>query len=591
MGATQSHETVTPVIGRTQAVHKPYKSAAIPPLRRPPSESGAPNSPASTVRPCKVKLNGLTAGYVTTCCTTTCKSSLSGASASPETCSTGLSRSANAVAITVSSGSPLERSDSAQAVSSIEDHSPRAFHAVEGIDDAEENTKAEAAKASRWSCRNKRVQGLLKTLGQGAARSRSQPPAGSSSHGNPGNDSATASGRASLAAALHAHILREEEEHRRRRHSSLPESYSELSVSQPHVERWPPSPSESSKDIHSCLPPAGTRCKSATNYRSSSGSNGVAPSIQSRAVEGHDTQKMHVTGQAVVRAVGGGRVLKPSHRTGLGGSRWIADLPQNGRWEMERGTWNRQGVHLNHLNVADERFRALAATRRSPPRQHATQPQGWRWAVGQGQQAPPPQPHKLPIAPLAGRLHESQQRFLQSGHQVVPVTHRGVAAAMTIQIARSRHANEEKRRQQHHLIASPEPEQSMSTAADIHRKHVGATCTPPKFSTVEEMGARNFSTGRESASARNFGSSDLHGSVSRETSVPAPSFRQPCSEKYGHYGIQHPSTTDGPTLPQTGDGGEAMRSDPTPSLPLPVCEKQRQQVCCIPVNQEAPLFS
>lgn len=575
MGIAHSHEVNTAILGPRQAVHKPCKSTAIPRLQRRHSESGETQCPLPAVCPEKIKLNGLAAGDTTTCCTTTCNSSLSGASASPETRSTGLGATANAAAIALSSGSPIERSDSAQAVSSIADQSPREFHAIEQVDYVEGNTKEAATKPSKWSRRTPRVQGLLKTLRRGTVRSRSQPPPSSSNHEHAGDPLAATSGNSSLAAALHAHILREEEEHRRRRHSSLPESYAEILVPQVEQRLFPPP--EPFEDNKSCPSPAGIRSKVDTSSRSSPGANEATVSLRWKTVEGAETQEPQLSGQAVARKSCGRQAFEPPHRTSLGSSRWIADMPTNGRWEIERGAWNRQGVHLNHLDVEDERFRALAATRRLPPRQHAEHPQGWQGAVVKGPQVPLPQPRRVPIAPLAGRLQENQQRLLQSGQQVVPVTHRGVAAATTIELARNRHANEEKRRQQHRLIASPEPQNNTPAATDTYQKHEEVTWTAHKFSTGRGARVHDFSTGWEPASARNF-VSDVQGAVSTEMSVSAHCFRQNAAAKDRYNGIGIPNGTASPTLP--GNGGEAKTSrcsDPTSALPIPVFEQQREQ--------------
>ena len=615
MGTTHSHETATAVLGHNQTAHKSYKSAAIPPLQGPKESDEAP-CPLPTVCPGKIKLNGLAAGDVTTCCTTTCNSSLSGVSASPETCSTGFGVSANAVTITLSSGSPLQRSDSALAVSSIAEQSPRAFSAVPELDDVEANATRAATRNNRWSYRNPRVQGFLKTLRRGAIRSSSQPPPGSRSHAHP-DVLAAANERASFAAALHAHILREEEEHRRRQNNSnLPKSNSEISTPQTQLRCL--SPPELFEDNHSYVPPSGYRAKIATSWRSSLEDNEATFSL-----EGAETQEIKRSGQGVVRTVGGRRALEPSYRGGVTASRWIADVPTNGRWEMERGEWNRQGVHLNHLGVVDERFKALAATRRLSPRHHATQPQGWCGAMGQDPEAPLPQPRRVPIAPLAGRLQENQQRLLQWGHQVVPVTHRGVAAATTIELARIRHANEEKRRQQHSLIASPEPEQGMPAATGIHRKQLGVTCSAHPFSTGKDLlclcsvqettqaveshamlvvemkpfcfGELVYVTGREEGkhdcamgsgptSTRNLA---LHGRGPTETSVPAHCFCQAFTPRERYSGRCLPSTRETPTLLEAGGCREARKSscsDSAPELPVSGCEQQRQQVRSIPAT-------
>ncbi|CDJ33851.1 uncharacterized protein EMH_0056580 [Eimeria mitis] len=618
MGTTQSHEAATAVLGPRQAVHKPYKSTAIPPVQRSHSESGALHSPLSTVCPSRIKLNGLPAGDTTTCCTTTCNSSLSGVSSSPVTRPTGLVGSTNATAITLRSGSPLERSDSAQAVSSIAGQSPRQFAPID-LEYAEVDTKRPATNASRWSHRN-RVQKLLRTLRHGVDRSRSQPPPGSSSHEHPVNTLATANESASISAALHAHIIREEEEHRRRRHSSLAESHSQISA--PQTEHWPRYPLEPFAENRSCLSPADARGKAAICCSSSPGGSEAGLSLRSS-----ETQEMQVSGQAVVRKACRSRASGKAHRTDLGASRWIADVPTNGRWEMERGIWNRQGVHLNHLNIADERFRALAATRRLSPRQHAAQTQGLHSAVSKGQQGPVHQPRRVPIAPLAGILQENQQRLLQPGQQVMPVTHRGVAAATTIELARSRHANEERRRQQHCLIASPDPAQSTPAPTDTHRKHDGASWTARNLSTGKHLiyvysvqkrvqaidvhaskglelvsfffggflhvtggGERNCgsSLGREQASARNFISADLHGAASTDISVPAPCFSQIFAARAKQNDTSFPNTSDQPMQSETGDGTKAkiLRCpDMATALPAPASGQHRQQVRFIPAAE------
>ncbi|CDJ61324.1 hypothetical protein, conserved [Eimeria maxima] len=115
MGATQSNESAAAALGTSQAGHKQYKSAVTPPLKHPHNESGEAQCPLPTDFPGKIKLSGLAAVDTTTCSTTTCNSSLSGVSTSPETRSTGLGGSANAAALTHFSGTPFERSDSAQA--------------------------------------------------------------------------------------------------------------------------------------------------------------------------------------------------------------------------------------------------------------------------------------------------------------------------------------------------------------------------------------------------------------------------------------------------------------------------------------------
>lgn len=477
MGATQSNESAAAALGTSQAGHKQYKSAVTPPLKHPHNESGEAQCPLPTDFPGKIKLSGLAAVDTTTCSTTTCNSSLSGVSTSPETRSTGLGGSANAAALTHFSGTPFERSDSAQAVSSLADQTPRAFHATPDLSEAGERRKGSATKASRWSRRTPQVQGLLKTLGLVGHRSRSQPPASSSSHDDPGNTVLAINESTSFAAALHAHILREEEEHRRRRHSSLLESYTEIGASKMQHPSRPPQ--DLFEDGHICVSSAATKGKPTASCRASPRGGEASLSFHCGA-EGDAAHEMHVSPKGTMRKIGGRRDLQPAQKVE---SRWIADAPANGRWELERGTWNRQGVHLNHTHVADERFRAVIATRQLSPRQHTAQTQAWHGPVVKHLQCPTAQPRRVPIAPLAGHLQATQQRLLQSGHQVVPVTYRGVAAATTIELARSRHANEEKRRQQHFLIASPEPDESTPAAVSTNRKHCVANDSANKLTT------------------------------------------------------------------------------------------------------------
>ncbi|CDJ64218.1 hypothetical protein, conserved [Eimeria necatrix] len=562
MGSTHSHELATAPLGHNQNRRKQCKSVALPSLERSQGDQGLPECPVSTARPGKLKLNGLAAGDSTTCCTTTCGSSLSGFGASPQTRSTGLSGGSSAVTITLSCESCLERSESAQAVSSIASQSPRASTQKDYLDVLEESAKKSTARGGRWSRRTPRVQGLLKTLRRGAVRCRSQPAPSRSQEGSReyiNNELGAETVPATSAAALHAFILKEEDEHRRRRHSNMLDLFSAASVA--NIEHEASRKVKAFEEESSGATLDGTQNAGADRSASCHGEGRSASSPSGNAVQAGETQQSQLPRRVALRRVAGRRALELPQCNSGAPSSWICDAPPDGRWEIERGVWNRQGVHLNHLRVADDRFKALAATRLLSPPSLKGQSQGIYKTSGMSVSQPITQHRGVPIAPLAGRLRENQQLLLQSGYQVVPVTNRGVAAATTIELVKSRHANEERRRQRHRHIASPELSPKIPSP-------VG-----PQNSSIEEQRRRDHNRVDAQTSAREL--QGTHGRTLVETQEqPVRCNRQTLLAS----GNEQPLDTGEPHgLKTIGGGGDAQASRCALSVPTPPFVSHAQQ--------------
>lgn len=459
MGSINSHEPTRSSLGPTRATNNQYESAANPSATHSLAKQTHSGCSAPGVRMGKIKLNDLASGDAATCCTTSCGSSLSGSSASPDVGTRRATRdrtTGQQITITLCSDSCWERSLSARAVSSFEDQSPRGFNPETAFPALEAEGKT-AAKKSRWHHRSPRVTEMLATLRERAVRCRSQPPSSNACEGTSDcHGEASPSSRCSPASALRAHILMAEDEHRRRRHSDMGGHSSSASVT--HIERSPPVGPELSlaklPGNRPLLVPIQKTADTSSDCQVLCTAASPPPNLRN-AAEQAEPQKMPLTVTAYSRTAGGRLAPPPSHQQAALASSWIADAPPDGRWEVERGVWTRQGVHINHLRTADERFKALAATRLGTPSRHC-----------------PPQPRVIPAAPLAGRMAKQQQMLLQRGvHHAAPITNRGVAAATTIEIAKRRQVTEERRRhQQRHIAPSKGYHQDVAASNNSEQK-------------------------------------------------------------------------------------------------------------------------
>lgn len=453
MGIINSHEAARAPLGSRQEM-KHYKPAPKPSVTHCIAEPGKAQCPPPAVHMGKIKLDGLASGDATTCCTTTCGSSLSGASASPEVDMWRAEASGTTnqqITITLSTDSYWERSLSARAVSSIGEQSPRGLNPEVEFFSLEADCKT-APKPSRWHRRTPRVGGVLATLRRCAVRGRSQPPSGTGceqSSDSRGHEATPASG-CNSAVALRSHVRRAEEDNGRRRHSDILGPSSAASTI--NTERRPSTlTAESLRRLRDNLPLSGNLsrpCGSSADCQISS--TGALPIRHPCNEVRYASAPEPSFGKTTSHEVGGRLDPLLRSRRGVTTTSWIADAPPDGRWEFERGVWNRQGVHHNQLNVVDERFKAFAATRLLSPPQQCGQPHG---NFGRSPAGAMTQPRGVPVAALAGKMKGRQQMLLQAGHPVAPITQRGVAAATTIEIAKGRQATEERRRHQQRHIA------------------------------------------------------------------------------------------------------------------------------------------
>ncbi|KAL8452165.1 hypothetical protein Emed_001472 [Eimeria media] len=467
MGITTSHQA-----GRrgplcsSQEVDERYASGGAPPpmsVEHPSSRRPLPLNPVG-----KISLSNLASGDAATCSTTTCGSSLSGSSREEGSWSAGGSSASSdhKITLTLCGEKAWDRSLSAQAVSSNPDQSPRGFEP----DTASPPVEDAPPLHSKWHSKSPRIPSVFTTLRVKALRCRSQPPPGSSPQESSSSSSSSSSSlsemeAASLSddrrtAALRAHILRAEEEHRRRRFSDLGAPCSAASASPLHAERGP-TPSADMQDRFERLQGSRPLTRSLQVPAVAAvcvGGVPPPPPVDSvpRGGEGNPQSQLQPgpAGAAETASRRSVRLMPPPLNQKAAGSTtssWIADIPPDGRWEVERGVWTRQGVHHNNAHLVDERFKALAPSKLSPPPQSGTQPRQSPAALRGG-------------GPPTGRIGRGPQQAA-AAHPVVPMTNRGVAVATTIEIAKRRQANGDTRKPQHLRIAASTTTQPRGLAA------------------------------------------------------------------------------------------------------------------------------
>ncbi|KAL8431534.1 hypothetical protein Efla_000580 [Eimeria flavescens] len=474
MGITTSYEATGRAAAGLRAAAKREKQAltrgsAVKPSRA--AGQTLEGCPSQVNPTANIKLNDFAGGDTATCYTTTCGSSLSGASASLDTGTwrtAADSASDQQMTVTLSGEGGVERSLSSQAVSSNPAQSPRGF-LPDSASPAAEWEATPSSRPSRWVPRRPPpMHSLFASLRSKAVRCRSQPPPSGSSDAaaaaaeGPSSSSSSRSSNSSgreKAAALQAHIARAEEDHRRRRQTDI-DVYFQLSSGRPARE-WPDSPRGRTEKQ-----PASRRENGKADSAAAQAADWLLPSIHPAAAHAElgsgrrqtaASRSPSACSQPNRCSLSGRLAPPPAGR--FGGSRpcssWIADMPPDGRWEVERGVWTRQGVHPNNAHVADERFRAIAATKLtplSPPQTGGGAPSPSRF---QGRGAGGPLWGLPPHGAAAGRMTQQQQRRLQQAtHQVMPITDRGVAVATTIEIAKRRQAAGERKRPQHLHIAA-----------------------------------------------------------------------------------------------------------------------------------------
>ncbi|KAL8452339.1 hypothetical protein Emag_002458 [Eimeria magna] len=462
MGITTSHQG-----GRRGPLSSPeevdgrYASAEGPPPVKPPMSVNHSSSrrplPLNPVG--KISLSNLASGDAATCSTTTCGSSLSGSSREEGSWSAGGSSgsSNHKITLTLCGEKAWDRSLSAQAVSSNPDQSPRGFEP----DTASPPVEDAPSPHSKWHSKSPRIPSMFASLRVKALRCRSQPPPGSSPQESSSSSSSSSSFPEMEAAflsddrrtaALRAHILRAEEEHRRRRFSEVAPPCSAAPASPSHAQRSR-RPSPEMKDRFERLQGSRPLVRSLQVPAAAAvyvGGVPPPPPVDSATRGGERSPQPQLqpspcaTETACRRSV---RLVPPpfNHKVCPTTSSWIADIPPDGRWEVERGVWNRQGVHHNNAHLVDERFKPLAPSKLSPPPQSVSQPLGI-----QSRQRPAA---LRGGAPPSGRMGRVTQQAA-AAHHVVPMTNRGVAVATTIEIAKRRQANGDTRKPQHLRIAA-----------------------------------------------------------------------------------------------------------------------------------------
>ncbi|OEH79015.1 hypothetical protein cyc_01858 [Cyclospora cayetanensis] len=452
MGILQSHEAARGHLWPSQGLQDHYGSSSKASATHCHVGQGKAKGFLPAFRIGEMKLKDATTSNTTasSCCTTRCGSSRSGTSIAPDLESWvasgrgGKGTARTAVTMTRCTDSSWERSESAQAVSGKEDVSPIAFDPAGSLSAQQEAFLHDAERSVGGKSRHTRgMRSLLVPLKlRGSGRCHSQPPETNQSEGSTascGGDllaDCRSVSAAAAAAALRAHVEREEQEHRRRRHSDLfflPSS-SSASPSSALQKRG-----EFPLAQERCLADAKPAGSSIPPHLPLSAEN-VDAAEASQSCETADTATSSELPLPSVRTPQ--RPFPPPRGQQRQGAKqpcsWIADTPPDGQWEIERGVWNRQGVHLNHTFVVDERYKAMQATL----------------------------PRQTPL---------------------VPMTHRGVAAATTIEIARKRQAKEALRRlQQHRLITDQEAQQAPPAAA-------------PAFATPEAKSACSDSEKSEAA--------------------------------------------------------------------------------------------
>ncbi|KAL8273255.1 hypothetical protein Esti_002756 [Eimeria stiedai] len=459
MGIATSHEAGRrgPLCSR-QEVDERYASAGTPPsVKHSRGVEHASSRRPPVLNPAgKISLSNLASGDVATCSTTTCGSSLSGSSPEEGSWSAGGSSASSdhKITLTLCGDKAWDRSVSAQAVSSNPDQSPRGFEP----DTASPPVEDAPSPHSKWNPKGPSVQSALASLRVKALRCRSQPPPGSRPRDRGSSSSSFSKTEARTlpddreAAALRAHLLRAEEEHRRRRFTEVGAPCSAASASPLHAQRGPP-PSADLQDRFEEL--KGSRplvCSPQAPATAAVCVSGVplSPPVDpgSRGSQGNPRAQLKPLPCATETACRRSLRLAPppfNHKEGPTTSTWIADIPPDGRWEVERGVWTRQGVHHNNAHLVDERFKAFARTKLSTPPQSGSQPLGVQSrqspaALGWG-------------GPPSGRMGRAPPQTA-AAHHVVPMTNRGVAVATTIAIAKRRQANAEERKPQHLRIAA-----------------------------------------------------------------------------------------------------------------------------------------
>ncbi|KAL8434851.1 hypothetical protein ACSSS7_002817 [Eimeria intestinalis] len=461
MGIATSHEAARrgPLCSR-QDVEERYASAGAPDPLKPSRgvEHASSRRPPPLNPVAKINLSNLASGDVATCSTTTCGSTLSGSSPEEGSWSAGGSSASSdhKITLTLCGDKAWDRSVSAQAVSSNPDQSPRGFEP----DTASPPQEDTPSLHSKWHPKGSRVPSVFASLRVKALRCRSQPPPGSSPQEGSSSSSSSSFSEmeaASLSddrrsAALRAHILRAEEEHRRRRFTEVgaPSCWA-VSASSPRAQRAPPPPADVRNRFEHLQGNRPPNCSLQVPSASAAGWRGGGlpqpPDVDTRGSQPQLQPAPCATETACKRSV---RLVPPSfnQKGGPTTSSWIADIPPDGRWEVERGVWTRQGVHHNNAHLVDERFKAFAPTKLSPPPQGVQGRQRPAAALGGG-------------GPPSGRMGRAPQ---QAAAAVVPMTNRGVAVATTIEIAKRRQANGERRNPQHlRIVASTaQPRQLLS---------------------------------------------------------------------------------------------------------------------------------
>ncbi|XP_026192814.1 uncharacterized protein LOC34618793 [Cyclospora cayetanensis] len=484
MGILQSHEAARGHLWPSQGRQDHYGSSSKASATHCHVGQGKAKGFLPAFRIGEMKLKDATTSNTTasSCCTTRCGSSRSGTSIAPDLESWvasgrgGKGTARTAVTMTRCTDSSWERSESAQAVSGKEDVSPIAFDPAGSLSAQQEASLRDAERSVGGKSRHTRgMRSLLVPLKlRGSGRCHSQPPETNHSEGSTascGGDllaDCRSVSAAAAAAALRAHVEREEQEHRRRRHSDLFFLPSSSSAS----------PS-SALQKRGEFPLAQERCLADAKPAGSS----IPPHLPLSA-ENVDAAEASQSCETADTATSS-ELPQPSQPCS-----WIADTPPDGQWEIERGVWNRQGVHLNHTFVVDERYKAMQATL---PRRGSRQDSSAaaclqsHFPCSHGPSKP------AIITPFASRLQkqlqqQQQQRLHASAETpLVPMTHRGVAAATTIEIARKRQAKEALRRlQQHRLITDQEAQQAPPAAA-------------PAFATPEAKSACSDSEKSEAA--------------------------------------------------------------------------------------------
>lgn len=443
MGSVSSHEASRRALGPS------YKSskASSGPGRQ---ERLKGQDIAPEVRPGKAKFNHFSTGDATTLCTTSCGSSFSGSGDTTSAWGAASQRTS-----TGPNQSDWESSLTPRAVGGINNAVPHGFRSQKGSSFPTGSAgKPPPEPDKNWGSKSPGVRGLWQALKRGAdhgglkigdIRNRASYLLPQKGDFEPAESSAN---------ALRLHILREEEEHRRRRQSDIPGRVFPA-VSAVNVEQ-PPFPV-----AHDRLtgPPNAVTLTNA--YQGRTPSEKKTPPSTLRPIEGSPFPggEAHAFAPDAETPLGppGRRpprrsVIPPSsHRPGPAPSRWIADGPLDGRWEIERGVWTRQGAQQNQMGLVDDRSKAFAT-----PMQHGQ-------AVAESPSPGPPglfgllnpPVRRVAVGPLAARMRQQQQTQLQAGQPVVPMTNRGVAAAATIQLVKRRQTNEERRRYQQRHIASP----------------------------------------------------------------------------------------------------------------------------------------